>query len=463
MTIGEMIEAYANFDKTREFYNLYKEAVTVDLKVRYALTESYMQESSIDAILEAGDLWGSIKGWAIKAWEAIKKFFKNIWFHITRFFHSIFNRSDKWYKLEAEYKKIIHESYAIAVRKLQGTSGRKDATDVFEDAVLEAAKDYGIYSGKETRISDKMPEDIIKDLKFLSKVAKGDKPNTPAEGTLNTPAEGTLDILSTSTNAPANTASNSNYSIMMLNEINDYINKAYDSGVGFKVDEKRVDAICQVLGENKINDKVESLADILNVTCMICKPPLNFQISEMFDMFIRGTESLVSKIKNKLSTTSDVEKASYEIMKLANELKKSMNRSKNYFIDIIVDDKFIKKLTDTKRELDETFKKIQDLSNDQLDQGGISSNVSLGERDKKRRGGVLLDFRREGESTAGTTAKKVFTYMDAKAIPELLKSVSEFFSNLTGNITNLNIAVGKTAKFRLSFANLVKKLINEAR
>lgn len=448
MTIGEMIETYANFGKTREFYNLYKEAATVDLKIRYALTESYMQESSIESILEGSDLWGSIKEWGIKAWEAIKRFFKNIWFHITRFFHSIFNRSDKWYKDEAAYKKIIKDSYALAVRNTQDR--RNDPTDHFEDAVLAVAKEFGFYVEKQNRISNKMPDSVTTKLNFLSKVATGLDPAVAKN------SNSALNSYS-----PSN-ITNSTDTIDILNEVNKIINLAYENGIGFKVDEKKVDAICQILNEKKINNKIESLADVLNVTYMICKPPINFQIPETFDVIIRKTEKLVSTLKNKVSAASGVDKLSVEISKFQADFKKDLERSKNYFIDVIIDEKFIKKVDNTKRELAEAFDNVTAVTGASYNQDKLKGiHLELDEPDnRRRRDKIASEFSRDGVSIISAEIKSGILDSSAKELPDMLKTISDSFASISAGISVLIKAIGWTNMFRLNFAKSVQRVLS---
>lgn len=450
MTIGEMIETYANFGKSREFYDLYKEAATVDLKIRYALTESYMQESSIDSIFEASDMWGTIKDWAIKAWEAIKRFFKNIWFHITRFFHSIFSRSDKWYKDEAAYKKIIQDSYTLAVRNTQNR--RNDPMDHFEDAVLEVSKAFGFYTDKPKRISDKMPDAVVNNLSFLSKLS-----NHPS-------SKNAADFYNgTDSNKYNYSPSESKESYTdILYRVNLTINMAYDLGIGFKVDDKKVDAICQVLNEKKINDKVESIADLLNVTYMICKPPLNFQIPETFDIIIRNTEKLVSKLKGKVSAASGVDKLSVEIAKFQADFKKAIERSKNYFIDIIVDDRFIKKLDNTKKELIEALDNVKGITGASYSTDNLKNiKLELDEPDnKRRRDKIASEFSRDGVSLASSEMKSAMLDSGATELPKILEELSNRFATVSSGISLLVKTISWTNMFRLNFAKAVQRVLS---
>lgn len=453
MTIGEMIEAYANFDKTREFYNLYKESVTVDLKVRYALTESYMQESSIDAILEGGDLWASIKEWGVKAWEAIKKFFKNIWFHITRFFHSIFSRSDKWYKADAAYKKIIKDSYALAVRRTRDR--RKNPSEFFEEAVLKVAEKHGFYNAGANRISDKMPQDVIKKIEFLSKVSSGAKPDFDpekyGEKLKNLAGRGDDNFVS----RDAKTL------IALLADTNTYINYAYDAGIGFKVDDKKIDPICEILGEKKINDKIESIADILNMTYMVGKPPLNVQVPESFDIAIRKTEVLISKVKNLISHASGTDKFNVELSKVMSDFEKAIERSKNYFVDIIVDERFNKKLTDTKRELDKVFDEVTGIAKATVNKSVYDNDhLTLDEPDRKRRGGMVSDFGRDGISSLGSELRDGILDSSASTTPLVLGRISSMFAGVTAGITLLTKAINWVHTFRKNFAEGVQTLLS---
>lgn len=449
MTIGEMIETYANFDKTREFYNLYKEAVAVDLKVRYALTESYMQESSIDAILEGSDFWGSIKTWSIKIWEAIKKFFKNIWFHITRFFHSIFNRSDKMYQAEAAYDKKIKASYALAIRKTQGKV-RERPIDIFEQAVMRTAVRFGFYdnSDKAARITDKIDKSILEKLKFLSKI-HSTQPSTT------TPKN--------SSPSPGPQASDPKSAIDRLNLINETIVVAYECQVGFKFDNKKVDAICQILNEKRINEKIESFADLLNTTNIICKPPLSIQIPEKFDILMRKTEDLTDKLRQFIKTGN--KSVSAMLTKYTGTIMEVAERKTDRFIDVIVDERYVDKVTKINKDLLAAIREFSDnVSGSFSDKGLDNERLTVSRIDNKSPESVYTGFTHEGEAMSDiisdTIKDSVADKMDNTKIVESLGAFSLLFSVLSKGITKIYKAIELTVKFRSAIAEAIYTMIN---